>query len=165
MKVRGRLDPGLEKPEEEREQGWVIRHYERTDRNQMRLEALRRTRPKDVRYPRHIDRSALQSRSFGGQDRPGPRTADRHPDWFLNAPFGEMRSKLDHQKGQTIDVGAMTPHPGAVPIELPSDKVVPLPQSGHQGLIVGGKEPYMLLLLTELSLQTIALKRSLVSQA
>ena len=76
-----------------------------------------------------------------------------------------MRSKLDHQKGQTIDVGAMTPHPCGMPIELPLDKVVPFPQSGHQGLIVGGKEPHMLLLLTKLSLQTVALKRSLVSKA
>ena len=76
-----------------------------------------------------------------------------------------MRSKLDHQKGQTVDVGAMTPHPCDVLIELPFHEVVPLSQSDHQGLVVGGEEPQMLLLLTELSLQTIALKRSLVSKS
>ena len=76
-----------------------------------------------------------------------------------------MRSKLDHQKGQTIDVGAMTPHPRGVPIELPFHQIVPLPQSGHQGLIVGCKEPHMLLLLSKLSLQTVTLKRPLVSKA
>ena len=47
MKVRGRLDPGLEKPEQEWEQGWMIRHHERKGRNQTRPEARRRTRPKD----------------------------------------------------------------------------------------------------------------------
>ena len=76
----------------------------------------------------------------------------------------KMRSKLDHQKGQTINVGTMTSHPCGVPIELPSDKVVPLPQSGHQGLVVGGKEPHMLLLLSKLPLQTITLERLLVSK-
>ena len=86
MTVRGRLDPGLEKPEEEREQGWVIHRHERKDRSQTRLEARRRTRPKDVRYPRHIDRPAVQSWSFGGQGRPDPRTNDRRPDWFLEMP-------------------------------------------------------------------------------
>ena len=70
-----------------------------------------------------------------------------------------MRSKLDHQKGQTIDVGTMTSHPRGVPVELPFNKVVPLPQSGHQGLIIRGKEPHMLLLLSELSFQTIILER------
>ena len=53
----------------------------------------------------------------------------------------------------------MTSHPRTVPIELPFDEVVPLPQSGHQGLIVCGKEPHMLLLLSQLSLQTVALKK------
>ena len=52
-----------------------------------------------------------------------------------------------------------------MPIELPFDEVVPLPQSGHQGLIVGSEQPHMLLLLTELSLQTVALERFLVSQS
>ena len=70
-----------------------------------------------------------------------------------------MRSKLDHQKGQTIDVGAMTPHPRGMPIELPSDKVVPLPQRGHQGLIVAGKELDMLPGLAKLPFQTITLER------
>ena len=50
-------------------------------------------------------------------------------------------------------------------VELPLDKIVPLPQRGHQGLVVGGKEPHMLLLLTELSLQTVALERFLVSKS
>ena len=59
----------------------------------------------------------------------------------------------------------MTSHPGGLPIELPFYHVVPLPQSGHQGLIVGGKEPYVLLLLTKLSFQTVTLERSLVSRA
>ena len=76
-----------------------------------------------------------------------------------------MRSKLDHQKGQTINVGTMTSHPRGVPIELPFDKVVPFPQSGHQGLIVGGKERHMLLLLAELFLQPVTLERLLVSKA
>ena len=76
-----------------------------------------------------------------------------------------MRSKLDHQKGQTVDVGTMTSHPPGMPIELPFDKVVSLPQSGHQGLIVSSKEPHMLLQLLKLSLQTVALKRPLVSKA
>ena len=76
-----------------------------------------------------------------------------------------MRSKLDHQKGQTIDIGTMTSHPCGVPIELPFDKVVPLPQSGHQGLVVGGKEPDMLPSLMKFPLQTITLERPLVSKA
>ena len=86
MTVRGRLDPGLEKPEEEREQGWVIRRYERTDRNRTRPEVRRRIRPKDVRYLGHIDRPALQSRSFGGQGRSDPRTNGRRLDWLLKLP-------------------------------------------------------------------------------
>ena len=81
------------------------------------------------------------------------------------APFSEMRSKLDHQRGQTIDVGTMTSHPCGMLVELPFDEVVPLPQSGHQGLVVRGKEPQVLLLLSELSLQTVALERPLVSKA
>ena len=76
-----------------------------------------------------------------------------------------MRSKLDHQSGQTIDVGTMMPHPRGVPIELPFNKVIPFPQSGHQGLIVGGKEPHLLLLLSKLSLQTVTLERPLVSKS
>ena len=47
MTVRGRLDPGLEKPEEEREEGWMSRCQEREDRNPTQPEARRRTRPKD----------------------------------------------------------------------------------------------------------------------
>ena len=58
----------------------------------------------------------------------------------------------------------MTSHPRGVPIEFLSDKVVPLPQSTHQGLVVGGEEPHMLLLLTELSLQTVALKGPLLAK-
>ena len=58
----------------------------------------------------------------------------------------------------------MTSHPCGVLIKLPFDKIVPLPQSGHQGLIVSSKEPHMLLLLTELSLQTFTLERPLVSK-
>ena len=76
-----------------------------------------------------------------------------------------MRSKLDHQKGQTINVGTMTSHPRGVLIELPFDKVVPLPQRSHQGLVVGGKEPHVLLLLAELLLQPVTLERLLVSKA
>ena len=86
MQVRGRLDPGFEKPEEEREQGWVIRRFERTNRNQMRPEARRRTRPKGDRYPRHIDRPAVRSRSFGGQGQPGPQTIDQRLDAVLKMP-------------------------------------------------------------------------------
>ena len=86
MKVRGRLDPGLEEPEEEREQGWVIRHQERTGRNPSQPEARRRKRPKDVRYPRHIDRPAVRNWSFGGQGRPDLRTNDRRLDWLLKMP-------------------------------------------------------------------------------
>ena len=143
----------------------MIRHHERKGRNQTQSEARRRTRPKDVRYPRHIDRPAVRSRSFRGQGRPDPQTTDRRPDWFLNAPFGEMRSKLDHQKGQTIDIGTMTSHSCGLPIELPFDQIVPLPQSGHQGLIVVGKEPDMLPSLTKLCFQTVTLERPLVSKA
>ena len=69
-----------------------------------------------------------------------------------------MRSKLDHQTGQTIDVGMMTSHPLVVPVKFPLDNVVPLPQSGHQGLVVVGKELDMLPILAELSLQTITLE-------
>ena len=69
-----------------------------------------------------------------------------------------MRSKLDHQKGQTIDVGTMTSHPCGVFIELPFDEVVSLPQSGHQGLVVAGKERDMLLGLTKLPFQMITLE-------
>ena len=76
-----------------------------------------------------------------------------------------MRSKLDHQKGQTIDIGTMTSHPGSVLIELPFDNVVPFPQSGHQGLVVAGKERDMLLGLTKFSFQTVTLERPLVSKA
>ena len=53
----------------------------------------------------------------------------------------------------------MTSHPRAVLIELPFDKVVPLPQCGHQGLIVVGKEPNMLPSLMKFPFQTITLER------
>ena len=86
MMVRGLLDPGLEQSEEEREQGWVIRHHERKARTQTQPEARRKTSPKDVHCPRHIDRPALQSWSFGGQDRSDLRTIGRRPDWFLKMP-------------------------------------------------------------------------------
>ena len=76
-----------------------------------------------------------------------------------------MRSKLDHQKGQTINVGTMTSHPGGVPIELPFDNVVPFPQSGHQGLIIAGQERDVLPGLTKLPFQTVTLERLLVSKA
>ena len=76
-----------------------------------------------------------------------------------------MRSKLDHQKGQTIDVGTMTSHPRAVLVKLPFDKVVPFPQSTHQGLIIVGKESNVLLNLAKLCFQTITLERLLVSKA
>ena len=69
-----------------------------------------------------------------------------------------MRSKLGHQTGNTIDVGTMTSHPPVVPVKLLLDDVVPLPQSGHQGLVVAGKELDMLPVLTKLSLQTISLE-------
>ena len=52
-----------------------------------------------------------------------------------------------------------------LPIKLPSDKIVPLPQSGHQGLIVASQEFDMLPGLAKLPFQTVALKRSLVSKA
>ena len=86
MMVRGRLDLGLEKPEEEREQGWVIRHHERTSQTRTRPEVRRRTRLKGVRYPRHIDRPAVRSRTFGGQGRPDPRTVDRRLGVILKMP-------------------------------------------------------------------------------
>ena len=81
-----------------------------------------------------------------------------------------MRSKLDHQTGQTVNLGTMTSHPHIVPVKFPLDNVVPLPQSGHQGLVVVGKELKVLPILTELSLQTIILKmppcqQSLIAQA
>ena len=64
----------------------------------------------------------------------------------------------------------MTSHPRIVPVELPLDNVVPLPQSGHQGLVVGRKELEVLPILAELSLQTITLEmspcqQSLIAQA
>ena len=52
----------------------------------------------------------------------------------------------------------MASHPLVVPVKLPLDNVVPLPQSGHQGLVVVGKELDMLPILAELSLQTITLE-------
>ena len=52
-----------------------------------------------------------------------------------------------------------------MPVELPFDQIVPLPQSDHQGLIVVGKEPDMLPSLTELLLQTVTLERPLVSKS
>ena len=76
-----------------------------------------------------------------------------------------MRSKLGHQTGNTIDVGAMTPHPCVMSVKLPLDNVVPLPQSGDQGLVIAGKEPNVLPLLAELLLQTITLERLLVSKS
>ena len=69
-----------------------------------------------------------------------------------------MRSKLDHQTGQTVNVGTMTSRPCIVLVELPLDNVVTLPQSGHQGLVVVGKELEVLPILTELSLQSITLE-------
>ena len=86
MTVRGRLDPGLEKSEEEREEGGVIRHHERTTLNPTQLEVRRRIYRTIVRYPRHIGRLAVQSRSFGEQGRSGPRTIDRRLGWFLKMP-------------------------------------------------------------------------------
>ena len=59
----------------------------------------------------------------------------------------------------------MTSHPRGMPIELPFDKVVPFPQSGHQGLVVAGKELDMLPSLTEFPFQTVTLERPLVSKA
>ena len=52
----------------------------------------------------------------------------------------------------------MVPHPLVVPVKLLLDNVVPLPQGGHQGLVVGGKELDVLPVLVELSLQTISLE-------
>ena len=69
-----------------------------------------------------------------------------------------MRSNLDHQTGQTIDVGMMTSHPLVVPVKLPLDNVVPLPQSGHQGLVIGSQELDVLPILMEFLLQTIILE-------
>ena len=160
MKEGRRLDPRLEQPKEEREQGWVIGHHERISQIRTRPEVRHKRRPKDVRYPRHIGRPALQSRSFGGQGRPDLPTIGRHLDAILKCPLWLIRDQNSiHQRGQTIDVGTMTSHPRPVPVELPFDEVVPLPQSGHQGLVVSGKEPHMLLLLTELSLQSVILER------
>ena len=76
-----------------------------------------------------------------------------------------MRSKLDHQKGQTIDVRTVTTHPCGMPVKLPLNEVIPLPQSGHQGLIVSHKESQVLLLLPKLPFQTVTLERFLVSKA
>ena len=59
----------------------------------------------------------------------------------------------------------MTSHSCGVLIKLPFYEVVPFPQSGHQGLIVGGEEPYMLLLLLKLSLQAVTLERPLVNKS
>ena len=59
----------------------------------------------------------------------------------------------------------MTSHPRCMLVKLPFDKVVPLPQSGHQGLIVSGQEPHVLLLLSELPFQPVALERLLVSKS
>ena len=80
-------------------------------------------------------------------------------------PLVNKRSKLVHQRGQTIDVGTMTSHPRTVLVELPFDKIVPFPQSGHQGLIVAGEEPNMLPGLAKFPFQTITLERPLVSKA
>ena len=49
-------------------------------------------------------------------------------------------------------------HPLVVPVELLLDDDVPLPQSGHQGLVVVGKEMNVLPILAELSLQPISLE-------
>ena len=149
MTVRGRRDPGLEQLEEEREERWMIRYHERKARNRTQPEARRRTVPTDVHFPRHIDRPALQSRSYGGQDRPDLRTTVRRLCEDLKCPLWLIRDQNSiHQRGQTIDVGTMTSHPRTVLVELPLDKIVPLPQRGHQGLVIGGKEPHMLLLLS-----------------
>ena len=59
----------------------------------------------------------------------------------------------------------MTSHPRGLPIKLPFDKIVPLPQSGHQGLIVAGKELDMLPSLAKFPFQTITLERPLVSKS
>ena len=69
-----------------------------------------------------------------------------------------MRSKLDHQTGQTIDVRTVTSHPRIMPVKLPLDNVVPLSQSSYQGLVVRGKELDVLPILAELLLQTITLE-------
>ena len=59
----------------------------------------------------------------------------------------------------------MTSHPCGVPIELLFDNVVPLPQSGHQGLIIARHERDVLPSLTKLPFQTVTLERPLVSNA
>ena len=69
-----------------------------------------------------------------------------------------MSSKLSHQRGQTINIGTVMSHPLVMPIKLLLDNVVPFSQSGHQGLVVGGKELDMLPILAELALQTITLE-------
>ena len=86
MTVRGRLDPGFEEPEEEREQGWVIRHHEKEVPSPTQPEVRRRIRPKEPRYLGHIDKPALRSRSYGGRGRSDPRTNGRHLDWLLKMP-------------------------------------------------------------------------------
>ena len=52
----------------------------------------------------------------------------------------------------------MVSHPLIVPVELLLDDVVPFPQSGHQGLVVGSQELDVLPILAELSLQPISLE-------
>ena len=52
-----------------------------------------------------------------------------------------------------------------MPIELPLDNIVPFPQSDHQSLIVVAKELDMLPSLAKFPLQSITLKRPLVSKA
>ena len=52
-----------------------------------------------------------------------------------------------------------------MPVKLPFDYVVSLPQSGHQGLIVASQELDMLPSLTKFSFQTVTLERLLVSKA
>ena len=59
----------------------------------------------------------------------------------------------------------MTSHPRGMPIELPLDKIVPFPQSPHQGLVVAGKELDMPPSLAKFPFQAITLERSLVSKA
>ena len=49
-------------------------------------------------------------------------------------------------------------HPLVVLVELLLDDDVSLPQSGHQGLVVVGKELNVLPILAELSLQPISLE-------
>ena len=59
----------------------------------------------------------------------------------------------------------MTSHPRSVPVELPFDDIVPLPQRGHQGLIIARHELDVLPSLTKLPFQPITLERPLVSKA